>query len=103
MTLNISGMVGFCSQNDIFLLDNTVYENLEYFAEAKGVPKAHIPEEIDRVLIKLNLTSFKNIFASKLEGGFKRKLSIAIALLNNPKIVIMDEPTSGIKGLYFIL
>jgi len=77
------------------LTQNTVYENLSFFAEIKGVHKDKIDSEIKRVMSRLKLTSFQNTLVSQLSGGWKRKLSIAISLLNDPKIIIMDEPTSG--------
>jgi len=87
--------IGFCAQQDFALEQNTVYENLEFFAGIKKVPKHQIQTEINRVLSKFDLTDFQHIQASQLSGGWKRKLNIAIALINDPQIIIMDEPTSG--------
>ncbi len=87
--------IGFCAQHDFSLENNTVYENLEFFAEIKNVPKDNVKAEIQRVLDKFNLGKFEHTQASQLSGGWKRKLNIAIALLNDPNIIIMDEPTSG--------
>jgi len=76
-------------------MENTVYQNLCFFAEIKKIPTEQFKTEIERVINKLGLDPFRNVAAKKLSGGFKRKLNIAIALLNDPKIIIMDEPTSG--------
>jgi len=92
---NLGRVIGFCAQEDHALPYNTVYENLNFFATIRGIEKEKIPVEIESILIKLKLSSFRDDLVLTLNGGYKRKLSIAIALLNNPKILIMDEPTSG--------
>jgi len=91
----IRGAIGLCPQKDFLLMENTVYQNLCFFAEIKKIPTEQFKTEIERVINKLGLDPFRNVAAKKLSGGFKRKLNIAIALLNDPKIIIMDEPTSG--------
>ena len=77
-------------------MENTVYQNLRFFAEIKKIPENEIDKEIDRIMEKLGLSNYKHMAAKKLSGGFKRKLNVGIALLNDPKIIIMDEPTSGL-------
>ena len=79
------------------MMNNTVYENLVAFAEFKGIPKDNINIEIYRVMQRFKMETFKNTPVFKLNRDSKRILSISIALLNNPKIIILDEPTSGIK------
>jgi len=91
----LSESVGFCAQQDFALENNTVGENLEFFAEIKNVGQDKIKCEVRRVLAKFDLLKFEKMPVSRLSAGWKRKLSIAIALLNDPNIVIMDEPTSG--------
>ena len=76
-------------------MENTVYENLSFFAEIKNIPSGQQEAEIERVMNRLGLNVHKDMPAKKLSGGFKRKLNVAIALLKDPKIIIMDEPTSG--------
>ena len=76
-------------------MENTVFENLSFFASIKNLPAGEVESEIYRVMAKLDLTQYKDMPAKKLSGGWKRKLNIGIALLNNPNIIIMDEPTSG--------
>jgi len=79
------------------MMNNTVYENLVAFAEFKGIPKDNINIEIYRVMQRFKMDTFKNTPVFKLNRDSRRILSISIALLNNPKIIILDEPTSGTK------
>ena len=91
--------IGFCFQVDSGLINATIYENLVFFAKIKGIPEDLIEFEVSRVMVRLSLLPFKNSLVYKMSGGWKRKVSFAIALLGNPKIIIMDEPTSGMDKM----
>ena len=96
---NIYKSIGFCSQVDSGLINATIYGNLIFFAKIKGISDDLIDFEVGRVMMKLNLFPVKDSLISKMSGGWKRKVSFAIALLGNPKIIIMDEPTSGMDRI----
>jgi len=88
--------IGFCSQDDLALLDNTVKENLTFLAKIRGVAKEAIESEVMSIMERMNLVSSQNHLVCDLHQEQRKKLSVAIALLNNPRIIMMDEPTSGI-------
>jgi ABC-2 type transport system ATP-binding protein len=73
-----------------------VAEQLEYFANLKGMKKREIEEEIDRVLEMVNLEEQRNVKGRKLSGGMIRRLGIGQAIMNHPKLVVFDEPTVGL-------
>ena len=73
----------------------TVYENLEFYGLIKGAKKEKIKDIINSLIQEMNLLSFKNKIAGNLSGGNKRKLSVAIALICNPPIILLDEPSTG--------
>lgn len=67
-------------------------ENLAFFARVSGAPL----REVDRVLEWVGLTARKNDRVSEFSGGMKRRLNLGVALLNQPKLLILDEPTVGV-------
>ena len=85
--------IGICQQEDIFFEYLTVSEHLEYMCEIKG-SKANT-EEIRILINKIGLEEKYNFLCSTLSGGQKRKLCIALALIGNSNIILLDEPTSG--------
>ncbi|XP_056407478.1 ABC-type organic anion transporter ABCA8-like isoform X2 [Hyla sarda] len=92
----IHNMVGFCPQFDVKFDPLTVKENLKVFAHIKGVTSGSADQEVQKVICDLQLTDVQNTEASELSGGQKRKLSLGIAILGDPLVLLLDEPTAGL-------
>ncbi|KAM4530271.1 phospholipid-transporting ATPase ABCA3 isoform 1-T1 [Odontesthes bonariensis] len=87
--------LGLCPQHDVLFDNLTVREHLLFYAQLKGFSKDKISDEADRIIRILNLEDKKQARSKTLSGGMKRKLSIGIALIGDSKVVMLDEPTSG--------
>lgn len=88
--------IGYMAQSDALYTDLTGEENLHFFAKLYSLAKA---ERIERVAYAASLVRLTDDLRLKVEnysGGMKRRLSLAIALIQNPKLLILDEPTVGI-------
>lgn len=86
---------GICPQHNILFDDLTCVEHLQLFAGIKGVPDDQIEKEVGDALDSVGLADQKLVQSAKLSGGQKRKLSVAIAIIGDPKIIFLDEPTAG--------
>ncbi|KAJ7305756.1 hypothetical protein JRQ81_010122 [Phrynocephalus forsythii] len=87
--------LGLCPQHDVLFDHMTVEEHLYFYSGLKGFPAEKCMEEINRILDILNLQEKRLCLSRALSGGMKRKLSIGIALIGDSKVVMLDEPTSG--------
>ncbi|KAL8128675.1 hypothetical protein V2J09_017830 [Rumex salicifolius] len=87
--------LGVCPQHDILFPDLTVKEHLELFAVLKGVKDDVLESDVTEMIDEVGLADKANTIINSLSGGMKRKLSLGIALIGNSKIIILDEPTSG--------
>uniref|UniRef100_A0A674F6X7 Cholesterol transporter ABCA5 n=1 Tax=Salmo trutta TaxID=8032 RepID=A0A674F6X7_SALTR len=88
-------LVGICPQFNIIFDVLTVEEHLRIFAAIKGILPSDIDNEVSKVLKDLDLEKIMDAQAKNLSGGQKRKLSVGIAILGDPKILLLDEPTAG--------
>jgi len=88
--------IGYMAQSDALYQDLTGYENLSFFASMFLMNKAERNERIAYVTQIVQLENALKKKVSKYSGGMKRRLSLAIALIQNPQILILDEPTVGI-------
>ena len=89
-------LFGFLPQNFGYSKDFTVKDYLEYMAALKDVPSKITKRKIDHLLEVLTLSEVKKKKIAKLSGGMQRRVGIAQAMLNDPKILVMDEPTAGL-------
>lgn len=88
--------LGLCPQHNILFDELTVAEHIIFFAQLKGIQgRREIGEEVRRYVSLLDLKDKTNAQSYTLSGGMKRKLSVGIALCGNSKVVVLDEPTSG--------
>ncbi|WCJ33447.1 ATP-binding cassette sub-family A member 2 [Euphorbia peplus] len=91
----IRNVLGVCPQHDILFPELTVREHLEMFALLKGVEEETMETIVTDMVDEVGLADKVNTPVSSLSGGMKRKLSLGIALIGNSKVIILDEPTSG--------
>eukprot|EP01022_Parablepharisma_sp_SALTPOND_P008914 TRINITY_DN1372_c0_g1_i1.p1 TRINITY_DN1372_c0_g1~~TRINITY_DN1372_c0_g1_i1.p1 ORF type:complete len:1416 (+),score=145.61 TRINITY_DN1372_c0_g1_i1:2023-6270(+) len=89
-------LIGYCPQTESHFPLLTTLENLKYYAKLKGILRDKQNEVVETMVKMMDLEPYRNIQAGQLSGGNKRKLSVAIALLGNPPIIILDEPSTGV-------
>ncbi|MDE5885695.1 MAG: ABC transporter ATP-binding protein [Oscillospiraceae bacterium] len=95
-TKEIRSMTGYLPQEFSMYPNMTVYEALDYLGTLSGMTKSDQKTRIDMLLKKVNLTEHQHKKIKALSGGMKRRLGIAQALLHDPKVLIVDEPTAGL-------
>lgn len=90
----IKDEIGYLSQRFSLYGDLTINENIEFFADIHGVK--NFKERRNELLEFTRLTPFRDRLADKLSGGMKQKLALACTLIHKPKIIFLDEPTTGV-------
>lgn len=93
---SVHKVIGYCPQFDALIEDMTGRETLEMFALLRGVRRRDIPGLTLRLANDFNFMKHIDKMVSEYSGGNKRKLSTAVALIGNPAVVYLDEPTTGI-------
>lgn len=77
----------------------TVYGNVVFSCRIRGIPESEIQEKADFILRKVGLFEFKDKYPSQLSGGMQRRAELARAMINDPKIMILDEPFRGLDAM----
>lgn len=88
--------LGIIFQNFLLLTDRTVSQNLEFVLKATGWKKADIEQRIDEVLESVGMMDAKYKMPYQLSGGEQQRIAIARSILNNPKVILADEPTGNL-------
>ena len=92
----IKGIMGIVPQENNLDPDFTVFHNLQVYARYFDIPKDVVKKRAMELLKFAELEEKKDVIIDELSGGMKRRLLVARALINNPKILILDEPTTGL-------
>lgn len=87
--------IGYCAQHNILFDDLTVEEHLLFFAIVRGIPRDRVRLEVVTLLQDVGLMSVSDQLAVSLTSGLQRRLCTALAVIGNPKIVVLDEPTAN--------
>jgi len=88
--------VGYLSQRFSLYEDLTVLENIRFFAEVRGLSRHEwLPRSLE-ILHFVGLEDFRNRLVKHLSGGMKQKLALAVALVSRPRLLFLDEPTTGV-------
>ncbi len=92
----VKKLIGYMPQRFALYPDLTVLENLNFFADVFGSPRAQRAELIARLLGFARLIEFQTRLARNLSGGMQKKLALAATLMHRPRVLLLDEPTTGV-------
>jgi ABC-2 type transport system ATP-binding protein len=96
---SVSNLTGYVSQKFSLYTELTVQENLRLFADLYKVPEAEMTPRLQRLMQFSRLEPFRDRLAGNLSGGMKQKLALSCALIHTPRILFLDEPTTGVDPL----
>lgn len=88
--------IGFLPQHPPLYMDLTVKEYLRYCAHLRKMDKAKIPSALDTVMERCGISHFSNRLIRNLSGGYRQRVGIAQAIIHQPGLVVLDEPTNGL-------
>lgn len=97
--VHTSPNVGYCPQPNVLFAYLTVREHFELYAAIKGIPRKCCREIVEELCKSLGLEEYLEVQTWKLSGGTRRKLSVALGVLGNPPVILLDEPSTGIDPL----
>lgn len=92
-------LFGFATQDNSFYPELTVQENIRYFGKIYNLNDSEIEKNMESMLKIVQLENHKNTLSKNLSGGMQRRLDIVCAMIHNPKILILDEPTTGLDPM----
>ncbi|MFE0063140.1 ABC transporter ATP-binding protein, partial [Streptomyces sp. NPDC059003] len=95
----LRSQIGYMPQTPSLYADVSVRENLRYFAAARRLPRPGRGTEADRVLEAVDLAGQARVRVDRLSGGQRSRVSLAVALLGRPALLVLDEPTVGLDPL----
>jgi ABC-2 type transport system ATP-binding protein len=94
--IDVRRRIGYLPETPPLYLEMSVVGYLRFVAKIKGVPKDKIGADVARVMERVNITDVKERIIAKLSKGYKQRVGLAQALLNDPPVLILDEPTIGL-------
>ena len=94
--IDVRRRIGYLPENPPLYLEMTVAGYLRFVAKIKGVPKETIDLEVKRVMERVSISDVRERIIAKLSKGYKQRVGLAQALLNDPPVMILDEPTIGL-------
>lgn len=98
-TEQIKQNIGYMSQKFSLYSDLTVAENIRFYGGIYGLTKKTIKKRTDQLLEQFSLTKYRNYLIGDLPLGWRQKLAFSVAVIHSPKIVFLDEPTSGVDPI----
>ena len=94
--LDVRRRIGYLPENPPLYPEMNVSGYLRFVAKIKGVPRDRLDSEVSRVMDRVNITDVKDRIIAKLSKGYKQRVGLAQALINDPPVLILDEPTIGL-------
>ena len=95
----VKPLIGYMSQKFYLYDDLTVLENLQFYAGVYEIPLETEKSRINEILYLAGLENRTNVLTSDLSGGWRQRLALGCAMIHNPKLMFLDEPTSGVDPL----
>jgi len=93
---SVMNNIGYMPQETAIYLDNTVHENLSFFGRVYGISKEHLEKREQEMLQFVDLSKWRHALVSTLSGGMKHRVSLTCALIHEPTLMFLDEPTVGV-------